>query len=152
VSEAPAPEQIAAPSEPAPLDIARYEKPGFSVKNEDGRLWIFRAGSKELADFVAVGEPARQVVRPGALDGVTVKSVDSETIDEYIATIPGFVVRARDGRMWVFKADSAELAEFEATGEPARQVIRPGAGPMGVTLKSSDSQVIDDYLAAYQSQ
>ena len=38
-------------------------------------------------------------------------------------------------------------------GEPAKHVIRPGAGPMGLTLKAPDREVAQAYLracAAYQ--
>jgi hypothetical protein len=164
-SEAPAgtasPAKVSAPAastaeapaaaEPMPLDVSKYEKAGFTLKAEKGRLWIFRSGSKELETFEKSGEPSRQVVRPGALNGVTVKAVDAATIDEYLATIPGFVVRISDGRLWVFREDTPALQEFLAKGEPSRQVVRPGAGPGGMTLKSSDFEVIDAYLAAYQA-
>ena len=61
---------------------------------------------------------------------------------------PGFWTKPHDGRLWVFRAGSKELAEFQKSGEPARQVTRIGAGPNGMTLKSSDAAVIDAYIAA----
>lgn len=61
---------------------------------------------------------------------------------------PGFYTEVRDGRLWVFREGTKELEEFKKTGEPAHQVTRIGAGPNGVTIKSSDSAVIDEYLAA----
>ena len=61
---------------------------------------------------------------------------------------PGFWTKPHDGRLWVFRAGSKELAEFQKSGEPARQVTRIGAGPNGMTLKSSDAAVIDAYVAA----
>ncbi len=54
----------------------------------------------------------------------------------------------KDGRLWVFKAGSAELAEFKAKGKPARHVVRPAAGPGGVTLKAVDFETLDAYQAA----
>ena len=54
----------------------------------------------------------------------------------------------KDGRLWVFKAGSAELAEFKAEGKPARHVVRPAAGPGGVTLKAVDFETLDAYQAA----
>lgn len=65
---------------------ASYDRPGFVTQLEDGRLWVFRAGSKELAEFQAKGEPAKQVVRPGAGPGrITLKGPDAETLDAYLA-------------------------------------------------------------------
>jgi len=43
---------------------------------------------------------------------------------------------------------SKELEEFKKQGEPAKQVTRIGAGPNGMTIRSSDASVIDAYLAA----
>lgn len=61
---------------------------------------------------------------------------------------PGFYTEVRDGRLWVFREGSKELEEFKKHGEPARQVTRIGGGPNGMTIKSSDAEVIDAYLAA----
>jgi hypothetical protein len=129
-----------------------YAKPGFVVLEEDGRLWVFREGSDDLAMFQESGEPAKQVVRPKAAPGgVTVKSTESATIDEYLTTLPGFYTQMEEGRLWVFKADSAELESFLQTGEPAKQVVRTLAGPFGLTIKAVDTGVIDEYLAAWEA-
>jgi len=62
---------------------------------------------------------------------------------------PGFHTELdKDGRLWVFKADSKELEEFKAKGKPAKHVVRPAAGPMGLTVKAVDFETIDAYLAA----
>jgi hypothetical protein len=39
------------------------------------------------------------------------------------------------------------MEDFKKHGEPAHQVTRVGAGPNGMTIKSSDTKVIDDYMA-----
>ena len=141
-----------AAEEPMALDLRMYAKPGFVVLEEDGRLWVFREGSDGLARFREAGEPAKQVVRPKAAPGgVTVKSTDSATIDEYLTTLPGFYTQMEEGRLWVFKADSAELEAFLQTGEPAKQVVRALAGPFGLTIKAVDTGVIDEYLAAWEA-
>jgi hypothetical protein len=148
----PAAEPAAVASPEPETSLAMYEKPGFVVKEEEGRLWVFRAGSRELAAFEQSGEPARQVIRPAAgPGGMTIKAVDASIIDEYLTTVPGFVVRMQDGRLWIFRAESDDLAGFEQSGEPARQVIRPSAGPFGLTLKSVDFETIDAYLAVYDA-
>lgn len=61
---------------------------------------------------------------------------------------PGFYTEIRDGRLWVFREGSKELEEFKKGGEPAHQTTRIGAGPNGMTIKSSEAKVIDEYLAA----
>ncbi|MBN1686498.1 MAG: hypothetical protein JW852_07570 [Spirochaetales bacterium] len=142
----------AAENEPV-FDMAPHEKEGFVLIAEDGRLWVFREGSADLAKFLADGEPAKQVIRPAAgVNGVTLKSTESETIDEYITTLPDWVTIIEDGRLWVFRAGSDELAKFLKEGEPAKQVARPLAGPYGMTLKGVASEDLDAYMAAWQSR
>ncbi|MBN1417810.1 MAG: hypothetical protein JXP34_03490 [Planctomycetes bacterium] len=72
---------------PAPsTSTVKIEKPGFYTKIKDGRLWVFREGSKELETFLANGDYPLQVVRPGAgPNGMTIKGPDAATIDAYMA-------------------------------------------------------------------
>lgn len=79
---------------------------------------------------------------------MTVKSADNEIITEYLATKCGFVSQVDDGRLWVFREGSEALVDFVTSGEPAKQVIRPAAGPMGMTIKSTDTETINEYLTA----
>jgi hypothetical protein len=60
----------------------------------------------------------------------------------------GFVTDVKDGRLWVFRAGSKEFEAYKKSGEPAHMVSRVGAGPNGMTIRSSDAKTIDDYLAA----
>ena len=63
-----------------------YERAGFQVFEQDGRLWVFRDGSKGLAEFQKHGEPAKSVTSIGTgPDGKTVRSEDMETIKAYLA-------------------------------------------------------------------
>jgi hypothetical protein len=65
---------------------ASYDKPGFATKVVDGRLWVFRSGSKEWEVFQKHGEPATMVTRIAAgPNGMTVRSHDAKVIDEYLA-------------------------------------------------------------------
>jgi len=131
------------------LDAYLASKPGFEVKFDDGRLWVFRSWSDEWSEFQDKGELAKHVIRPGAgPNGLTLKSPDAETMDAYIVAQPGFVTKFEDGRVWVFRIGSPELASFEKDGELAKHVIRPGAGPAGLTLKGPDSATIEAYLRA----
>jgi hypothetical protein len=147
----PTPAASAAPAV-KPGDLSQYEKQGFAVVMEKERLWVFRPGSKDYETFKKSGEPAKQVIRPGAgPNGITLKSTDSETIDEYITTLPGYFTKMENGRLWVFKSESKELADFLKSGEPAKQVIRPGAGPFGMTIKAVDTAIIDDYMKKWDA-
>jgi len=131
------------------VKAADYARPGFVTKVEDGRLWVFIPGSKELANFEKHGELAKHVIRPAAgPNRITVKGPDTNTVDAYLLAKPGFITRIEDGRLWVFKVDSKELEKFEKHGELAKHVIRPAAGPKRMTLKAPDAETVDAYLAA----
>ncbi len=126
-----------------------YARDGFETRMEDGRLWIFQTASKDLAKFDEHGELAKHVIRPGAGPGrITVKAPDTETLDAYLLSRPGFVTRIEDGRLWVFKSGSDEFKKFTEHGELAKHIIRPGAGPNGMTVKSPDAETLDAYLTA----
>jgi hypothetical protein len=128
-------------------DKSVHGKRGFVTKEEEGRLWVFRLGSPELADFLKSGDLAKRVIRPAAGPaGMTVMSGDNETIDAYLTAKRGFVTEVAEGRLWVFRAGAAELAAFRKDGELAKHVIRPAAGPLGMTIKGPDAETIDAYL------
>ena len=61
---------------------------------------------------------------------------------------PGFVTEVKDGRLWVFREGSQDLAEFKDSGELAKMVTLIGAGPNGMTIRAGDAKDIEDYLAA----
>jgi hypothetical protein len=124
-------------------------KPGFVVKVEDNRIWVFRSGSPDLQTVLDGGELAKHVTRvnAGPLD-TTLKAPDKATLDEYIAWKPGFVTHVVDGRLWVFHAGSKDLETFESGGELAKHVTRVGVGPAGMTIKAPDSETIVDYATA----
>lgn len=125
----------------------KFDKPGFVTEMEDGRLWVFLDGSKELGQFREHGELAKHIIRPGAgPEGMTLKAPDAETADAYLLAKPGFVVMIEDGRLWVFRDGSKELGQFREHGELAKHIIRPGAGPGGMTLKAPDAETADAYL------
>lgn len=125
-----------------------YAKPGFATKIEDGRLWVFRAGSPELAAYEKAGELAKHVVRPGGgPGGITIKAPDTDVMRDYLLRVPGFVTRIDDGRAWVFRVGSEEWAAFQKHGELAKHVVRPGAGPGGMTMKAPSVEVLDRFLA-----
>ena len=108
---------------------------GFVIMETEGRWWIFREGSKDLASFKKLGEPEKSVTRVNAAPfKVTVRAPDVATLEEYLTSKPGFVTKFDDGRLWVFRKGSKDLESFTKDGELAKQVIRPGAGPRGLTL------------------
>jgi hypothetical protein len=124
-------------------------KEGFETFIVDGRIWVFRPGSEDLAQFHKTGEPAKNVtkVRAGP-GGMTVKGGDLDTVNQYLTAKPGFVTFIDDGRLWVFVPGSEDLAEYEKAGEPAKSVTRVRAGPGGMTIRAPDGTIIDSYLAA----
>lgn len=129
------------------MDDYAISRPDFVARMVKGHLWVFRCGSKEAADFAKSGAPAHNVTRVAAgPQGVTVRAPDAATIDEYLASKSGFVTAMKDGRLWVFRKGTKELEQFRKTGDLAQHVIRPGAGPAGMTLKSPDAQTIMEYL------
>jgi len=137
----------------APKPSSKYSLPGFPAFVADGRLWVFKKGSKELAGFKKTGEPAKRVTRIGAgPNDCTIMAVDGTVIDAYMAAYRHgnrFTVIEDDGRLWVFRTGSAELAGFRAKGEPAKRITRVGAGPGEKTIMSSEGEIIDEFMAAY---
>ncbi len=129
-------------------EAADYQREGFVTRMEDGRLWVFLSGSEKLADYDKSGELAKHVIRPGkGPGGVTIKAPEGSIIDAYMLAKPGFITRVEDGRLWVFRAGSSEFKQFEKSGELAKHVIRPGAGPLGMTIKAPDTATVDTYMA-----
>ncbi len=130
-----------------------HAKYGFVTQEKDGRLWVFRWGSKELKDYRSKGELAKHVTLVGSgPNGMTLKVPDVETANDYLYGKPGFVAWAdKDGRLWVFKRDSKELQDYYAKGELAKHVTRIGAGPKSMTVKAPDTATVDAYLAAKES-
>ena len=127
------------------------DKAGFFTKVVDGRLWVIREGTKDLADFQKYGELAKHVTVPGGgPNGMTVKAPDQNTIYAYNYSVarPGFVTEFQGGRLWVFRPGSKDLNDFHKAGELAKHVTLPGVGPLGVTVKSPDTQTALAYLAS----
>jgi hypothetical protein len=131
----------------ADVQISQFDKPGFTTIEQDGRLWIFQIGSEELADFRQHGELAKHVTCPAAgPQGMTVKAPDMGTIQAYMSARPGYVTFVEDGRLWVFEEGSEELQQYREHGELAKHVTKIGVGPMGMTVKGPDSDVVNEYL------
>lgn len=68
------------------LAAGPHDKPGFYTQIEDGRLWVFKEGSKELEQFKAHGEPDVNVSRIGdGPEGMTLKAPTQDVLDAYLA-------------------------------------------------------------------
>ena len=148
VVETPRPVSASPAKTAVPELSSEFDRAGFATTVRDGRLWAFRKGSKELEAFQGGGESAKHVTRIGAgPNGMTLKAPDTETLDEYLASKPGYLVKIDDGRLWVFRKGSKELEAFQRGGELAKHVTRIGAGPNGMTLKGPDTETLDGYLA-----
>lgn len=138
----------AAEAEPA-YKPAGFDKRGYVTLMHENRIWVFKSGSRELAEFKAGNEPAKNVsmVKAGPA-GYTLRSVEPEILQGYIAACEGFETFIVEGRIWVFRPGSEDLATFKKMGEPAKFVIRPKAGPGGMTVKGPDEKTIMEYLTA----
>ena len=65
-----------------------YDKLGFVTYEKDGRVWVFKAGSKGEEEFQKHGEVAKQYTLIGkGPKAMTLKSDDQKTLDEYIAVM-----------------------------------------------------------------
>jgi hypothetical protein len=124
---------------------------GFVTHEVDGRWWIFRAGSEELAEFTKSGEPEKCITRVGVQPyKLTLRAPDLATLEEYLTAKPGFVTKFDDGRLWIFRENCKEHAEFVKHGELAKQVVRPGAGPRRMTIKAPDAETIVAYMTTQE--
>ncbi|MFP4080812.1 MAG: hypothetical protein ACLFTM_09295, partial [Ectothiorhodospira sp.] len=108
-----------------------YEKSGFDVSLEDGRLWVLKPGEKKSGKHVTYIGAGPQ--------GTTVKALEKETALEYLAAKPGFEVSVEDDRLWVLKPGE------EKSGKHMTFI---GAGPKGMTLKALENETALEYLAA----
>jgi hypothetical protein len=136
-------EKAAAPApEPGP-----HDRPGFVTREIDGRLWVFREGSKDLAAFLKAGEPAKSVTLVGeGPGGATVRGPDMDTVRAYVYSRPGFQVWVVDGRIWAFRVGSKEATAFAKQGEPAKSVTLVGEGPDGTTVRGPDMETVHAYV------
>ena len=148
------------PAQPASVPVeapreqaAGYTMDGFGVYEDDGHLWVFREGSKYLADFLEKGPLAERVTLIGAgPGGRTLYGGDTDAVRDYgLAArnqVDGFVVIPADGRLWVFEVGGKGLEAYRKEGLPAERVTKVGAGPEGVTLYGADLAELDAYAAA----
>lgn len=134
---------------------ARNAVDGFAVFAREGRIWVFRRGSKNLNEFLTKGEPAKRVTLIGqGPNGTTLMGSDTEVMKSYADaarySVPGFVVLGHDGRLWVFKRGSEAHASFTSRGEPAKRVTLVAAGPDGKTLMGADKHVLQDFADSHK--
>jgi hypothetical protein len=124
-----------------------FEKKAFYTVVKDGRLWVFALASEALAEYFETGGYEKHVTMPGGgPGGMTVKAPTTDEIYNYMTLRDGFVTKIIDGRLWVFLAGTPEAADL-ANGEVSeKHVTRVGDGPLGLTIKSADSETIDAYL------
>jgi hypothetical protein len=124
-------------------------KPGFYTKVIDGRVWVFKGATPELMEFLAMGPSDKHSTKVGAgPGGMTVKAPNSKVITEYVIATDGFHAEILDGRLWVFRQGSKELANFMAKGPSDKHSTKVGAGPERMTVKGPDMPTINAYLRA----
>jgi hypothetical protein len=134
---------------PMNVEPGPYDRPAYVTRVEKGRLWIFKAHSKDLADYLKKGEPGKSVTVLGAgPDGMTVRAPDIETVKGYQHSKPGFETFYKDERVWAFKQGSLFASEMRYFGEPAKNVTLVGRGPNGTSLRTSDTETGEAWIAA----
>jgi predicted type IV restriction endonuclease len=117
------------PAEPE-VSVSPFDRPGFEVQVDDGRLWVLKPGQEKSGKHVTLIGAGPQ--------GMTLRALDQDTALEYLAAKPGFKVEVTDGRLWVLKPDQ------EKSGKHVSVI---GAGPKGMTLRALDMDTALEYLA-----
>jgi len=131
------------------VDRDGLAKPGFAAIESDGRVWVFHLPSKNLADKFINGEPAKSVTIPAAGPrGLSLRAVEKDTIVDYLAAKEGFQSKMIDDRLWVYSDTDEEAAAVFGGEEPAKNATIPAAGPLGISLRSTDLDTIVAYIAA----
>ncbi len=65
-----------------------HDKPGFETFEVDGRLWVFKADSRDLEEFKKHGEPVKVYTEIGVgPNGMTLKSADEATVKAYLEVL-----------------------------------------------------------------
>jgi hypothetical protein len=133
----------APPAAPGP-----HDRPGFITRMEEGRVWVFRKGSKELASYLKGGEPAKSATLVGAgPEGTTLRGPDIETLEAYGAARPGYEVWFKDDRYWVFRAGSMDGAWYAmGDSELSKTVTLVGEGPHGRSVRAPDMETAQGYV------
>ncbi|MFG0250015.1 MAG: hypothetical protein ACF8OB_14095 [Phycisphaeraceae bacterium JB051] len=108
-----------------------FDKAGFSTEVVDGRLWVFKPGQAHSEKHISL-------IGAGPM-GMTIRALDKETAQEYIAAKPGFTTEVEDGRLWVLK-DGEKKAE--------KRISFIGAGPMNMTIYGQSKDTVVEYLAS----
>jgi hypothetical protein len=74
---------------PAPPPPAGpHDRPGYLTRVVKERLWVFRKGSKDLAEFLKKGESAKSVTLVGrGPDGMSLRAPDAATAEAYLAAL-----------------------------------------------------------------
>jgi hypothetical protein len=134
-----------------PMDVTPgpYDRPAYVTRLEKGRLWVFKSHSKPLGDYLKKGEPDKSVTVLGAgPEGMTMRAPDIETLRGWQHSKVGFETFYKDERLWVFREGSLFASEMRYFGEPAKIVTLVGRGPGGSSLRTSDSETGEAWIAA----
>lgn len=84
-----------------------------------------------------------------SLTAMTAYAGDAELAAGEKYSKAGFTTAIINERLWVFKADSKELAAYQQTGmEPSISASLIGEGPDGMTLKAPTADVLTEFQAA----
>ncbi len=123
--------------------VRRYEAPPLAPGKTYTYTLKIVAQGKEIVEKIEVGSD-----KVAVFDLREKFSAKPPTGNKYDRE--GFVTFVKDNRLWVFRTDSKDLAEFKKLGEVEKHVTRIAAGPDGMTIKAPDAATLDAYLKATQ--
>jgi hypothetical protein len=103
---------------------------------------------EDLAMGATTGKLAAGLLCFAALAGSAVHGTGGESEKKPLPTRTGFFICEADGRWWIFREGSKELAEFKQTGEPEKSYTRVGVQPYKVTLRAPNVATMEEYLTA----
>jgi len=103
-----------------------------------------------IAVFVLVGceegSSAPVAAKPAVPAPARAPSAPVPTVGVGPFSKPGFVTFLNKNVLTVFRVESKDLPKFRQSGDMAKGVIRPAAGPEGLSLKAPDGETLQDYL------
>jgi uncharacterized protein (TIGR03000 family) len=126
-----------------------YETPAVAV----GKTYSYKLkatdGKKHVAKAIILKTEGRLVV--DLRQDFAKAKVDEGGSNPKVETgegpkVKGFVAFVKDGRLWVFREGSKDLAEYKKDGHLEKHVTRIGGGPKGMTIKAPDYETIDTYM------
>jgi hypothetical protein len=123
-----------------------HDRAGFVTRVAGDKVWVFRDRTKEWADYLKSGEPAKSAFLLGqGPNGAHLWGPDLDTLEAWVAARPGFETWVRDGNLWVAKENGLDALWLRTGGTPAKHAFLIGAGPGGRVVYAGDLEQAEAY-------